>query len=178
MTKEQTNRLKQIFETENHRLTVYIQSKLDSIDDSEDLLQDVYLQLLGNMNVLDTIDNITGWLYTVVKNKIIDRYRRKKFATIALDSSIDSDFNLQDLFAEQFPDTADEFEREQLVERLMQSIEELPEKQRYVFVEQVLNDKTFRELAEETGESMNTLLARKRYAVSFLRKQLQDYTHY
>ncbi|HPG40108.1 MAG TPA: RNA polymerase sigma factor [bacterium] len=172
MTKEHSNKLKEIFIAENRQLSAYIRSKIDSVDESEDLLQDVYLQLLGNVNVLDSIDNITGWMYTVVKNKIIDWYRRKRPDTVSIDNALDADLQLYDLVADEDIDDLDDDEWEEYAERIRQSIELLPEKQKYVFVEQVLNDKTFRELAEETGEPLNTLIARKRYAVSFLRKQL------
>jgi len=171
MTKEHSNKLKELFVAENRQLSAYIRARIDSVEDSEDILQDVYLQLLGNINVLDKIDNITGWLYTVVKNKIIDRYRRKRHVTFSINNDLDSEIQLHDLLAVELEDLDDD-EWEEYADRIKECIEMLPEKQKYVFVEQVLNDRTFRELAEETGEPLNTLIARKRYAVSFLRKQL------
>jgi len=172
MTKEHSNKLKEIFVAEHRRLSAYIRARIDSAEDSEDMLQDVYLQLLGNVNVLDSIDNITGWLYTVVKNRIIDWYRRKKHITVSIDYDLDSGIQLYDLVTDDELESLDDDGLDELAERIKQGIEMLPEKQKYVFVEQVLNDKTFRQLAEETGEPLNTLIARKRYAVSFLRKQL------
>ncbi len=178
MTKEHSNRIKELFITEHRRLSAFIRSRINSIDDAEDLLQDVYLQLLGNVNILDSIDNITGWLYTVVQHKIIDWYRRKRLQTISLDAGNDADLSLRDLLTEELSDTAMQVDQELLVEHLMQGIEQLPEKQKFVFIEQVLNDKTFRQMEEETGEPINTLIARKRYAIAFLRKQIKKFPGY
>ncbi|MDZ7264855.1 MAG: sigma-70 family RNA polymerase sigma factor, partial [candidate division KSB1 bacterium] len=147
----------------------FIRSKIRSIEESEDLLQEVFFQALSSLNALEAVDNLTGWLYTVAKNKIIDWYRKKRLPTVSIDEPMANGFSFQDFLAEEIPDGLDEETRELVLQSIMEAIEELPEKQRYVFIQQVVEGKTFRELAEETGDSINTLIARKRYAVQFLK---------
>ena len=174
MTEEQSKKIKEIIKAEHRRLFAFIRSKISQLEESEDLLQDVYLQLLGNLNVLDSIDNLTGWLYTVAKNKIIDWYRRRKLKTISLDTPVENGIQFEDILAEELPDSMEASDRDIVYQAIIANIDLLPEKQKFVFIQQVINGRTFRELAEETGESLNTLIARKRYAVLFLQSQLKE----
>ena len=137
-------------------------------------MQDVYLQAINNLNVFEQIDNITGWLFTIARNKIIDRYRKKQIATIPFETNSDENLNLDELLMQEIDSSWDEETQELVNEAIMAAIDNLPENQKYVFVQQVIEEKTFKELSEETGESINTLLARKRYAVQTLRKELKD----
>jgi RNA polymerase sigma factor (sigma-70 family) len=165
-----TERLK----ADYHKLLGYIRSKISSPEESEDLLQDVYVQLMSNLNVLDSIDNLTGWLYTVARNRIIDWYRKKKQPVISLNEPLENGIRFEDVLAEDVPEGLDGTDRDYVYQAILESIDQLPEKQRFVFIEQVINGRTFRELAEITGESQNTLIARKRYAVASLRKELTE----
>ncbi len=174
MTTEQSHKLVESFKAEYHKLFGYIRSKISSPEESEDLLQEVFVQLLSNLNVLDSVDNLTGWLYTVTRNKIIDWYRKRKHPVVSLDEPIENGIRFEDVLAEEIPDSLNEVDRDYVYQAIMDSIDELPEKQNYVFIEQVINGRTFRELAEETGESQNTLIARKRYAILYLREQLTE----
>jgi len=174
MTNEQQHRLDAGFRDHQSRLLGYVRSKMQSLQDAEDLVQDVYLQALHNLNALDAVDNLAGWLYTVTRNRVIDWYRRKKAPVVAIDQTNDDGYSLTDVIAESEAGTFDAETRAIFSEAIIESIEELPEKQRYVFIQQVVEGRTFRDLAEETGESINTLLARKRYAVQFLRGRLED----
>lgn len=142
------------------------------MEETEDLLQDVYLQALSNLNVLDSVDNLAGWLYTVAKNKVIDWYRKKRLVTVSMDEPFENGLQFKDILSEEIPDTLDDETRDLLLEALVDAIEDLPEKQRYVFTQQMIEERTFRELAEETGESINTLITRKRYAIQFLQSKL------
>ena len=144
------------------------------MEESEDLLQDVYFQALSSLNVLDAVDNLTGWLYTVTKNKIIDWYRKKRLPTVSIEESLENGFSLPDFLTEEIPDSLDDETCELVIQAIMDAIDELPDKQRYVFIQQVVEGKTFREMAQETGEPLNTLIARKRYAVQFLQGRLQE----
>ena len=137
-------------------------------------MQDVYLQAINNLNVFEQIDNITGWLFTIARNKIIDRYRKKQIETIPFETNSDENLNLDELLMQEIDSSWDEETQELVNEAIMAAIDNLPENQKYVFVQQVIEEKTFKELSEETGESINTLLARKRYAVQTLRKELKD----
>ena len=132
------------------------------------------MQALRSLNVLDSVDNLAGWLYTVARNKIIDWYRRRKVQTVSLDASAEDDKSLSELLAEEISDQWDDETRALVLEAIADSVDELPEKQRFVFIQNVVEGRTFRDLAEETGESINTLLARKRYALLFLRSRLQE----
>ena len=174
MTQEQQTYLEQNYRAHESRLLGFIKSKISSSEDSEDLLQDVYLQAINNLNVFEQIDNITGWLFTITKNKIIDRYRKRRVETIFLETNNNENLNLDELLSQEVDSTWDEETQELVNEAIMEAIDNLPENQKYVFVQQVIEEKTFKELSEETGESINTLLARKRYAVQTLRKELKD----
>lgn len=172
MVNEQKHRVAKSFEAEQRGLFAFIRSKIRSLEESEDLLQEVYFQALSSLNVLEAVDNLTGWLYTVAKNKIIDWYRKKRLPTVSIDEPLENGFSFTDFLAEEIPDGLDDEAREVVFQSIMEAIDELPAKQRYVFIQQVVEGKTFRELAQETGESLNTLIARKRYAVQFLKNKL------
>ncbi len=174
MVNEQKHRVEKSFEAEHRGLFAFIRSKIRSLEESEDLLQDVYFQALSSLNVLEAVDNLTGWLYTVAKNKIIDWYRTKRLPTVSIEESFKNGFSFKDFLAEEIPDSLDDENRELVFQAIMEAIDELPDKQKYVFIQQVVEGKTFRELAQETGESINTLIARKRYAIQFLQGRLQE----
>jgi len=122
--------------------------------------------------VLEAVDNLTGWLYTVTKNKIIDWYRKKRLPTVSIDEPAKNGLQFKDMLAEEIPDQFAEETRQFVLQSIMEAIDELPDKQKFVFIQQVIEGKTFRELAVQTGESINTLIARKRYAVEFLQSRL------
>ncbi|OGB99282.1 hypothetical protein A2V82_14600 [candidate division KSB1 bacterium RBG_16_48_16] len=174
MVNEQRHRLQQNFKAEHAGLFAFIWSKIQSLEEAEDLLQDVYVQAVGSLNVLDIVDDLTGWLYTIAKNKIIDWYRRKRLPTVSIDESDENGNRFKDILAEEIPDTMDDESREIIFRAMMDAIDALPEKQRHVFIQQVIEGRTFRELSRETGEPVNTLIARKRYAIRFLQGQLAE----
>jgi RNA polymerase sigma factor (sigma-70 family) len=158
---------------ERRNLLRYIRSRISSSEDAEDILQDVLLQAVRSLSVTEPIDNLLAWLYTAARNRIIDWYRRKRFATLSLDSA-DDRVSLQELIAASGIDVEKDVIRTAIMESLLESLEELPAPQREIFMEQAIEGHTFREIAERTGVSINTLIARKRYAVQFLRKRLAD----
>jgi RNA polymerase sigma factor (sigma-70 family) len=174
MVNEQIHRVEKSFKVEHSGLFAFIKSRIRSLEEAEDLLQDVYFQALSSLNVLEAVDNLTGWLYTVAKNKIIDWYRKKRLPTVSIDEPLENGFSFKDFLAEEVSETMDDETREFVLQSIMEAIDELPDKQRYVFIQQVVEDKTFRELAQETGEPINTLIARKRYAIQFLQGRLQE----
>ncbi len=174
MVSDQRHRIRQSFAEERANLFAFIRSKIRSLQEAEDLLQDVYVQALSSLNVLEVVDNLTGWLYTVAKNRIIDWYRRKRLLTVSLDEPDENGFRIQDVLAEEIHAAADEETREAILQNIMEAIDELPDKQRTVFIQQVMEGRTFREMSEESGEPLNTLLARKRYAVRFLQSRLNE----
>lgn len=177
MSSEQRHRLENSYRTEHSGLLRFVRSKIPR-QESEDLVQEVYVQALRSLNVLDTVDNLTGWLYTVARNKVIDWYRHKKVSTVPLDVPDDNGISLQDILAEEMNEAWDDETRELVLDAIVDSVDDLPPKQRFVFIEHIVEGRTFRELAEQTGESLNTLLARKRYAVQFLQGRLREIKDY
>jgi len=158
---------------ERRNLLRYIRSRISNNEDAEDILQDVLLQAVRSLSVTEPIEDMLGWLYTAARNRVIDWYRRRRLKTVSLDSA-DDRVSLQELIAASGIDVERDVIRGAVMESLLESLEELPAPQREVFVEQAMEGRTFREIAERTGTSINTLLARKRYAVQFLRKRLAD----
>ncbi len=159
----------------SNNLLRFVRGKVKTADDAEDILQDVWYQLSNTLN-LDEIESMSGWLYRVAKNKVIDRYRKKP--TNYLEDFIFEDeqgnTHIKDILLTDFKDPAQEELKELFWDTLMAALEELPENQRYVFVQNELEDKTLQEIATETNESIKTIISRKGYAVKHLRKRLQE----
>jgi RNA polymerase sigma factor (sigma-70 family) len=165
-------RLEKVYRSERSSLLGFIRSRTGTLEEAEDLLQDVFFQAIRAASVTDPIENVVGWLYTIARNKIIDRYRRKK-NTVSLQQERE-DVTLEDLLADSGIDIEKELIRRAVMDALIEALEELPAEQRDAFVEQAIDGKTFREISEDSGVPLNTLIARKRYAVQFLRKRLHD----
>jgi RNA polymerase sigma factor (sigma-70 family) len=160
---------------ERGRLFAFIRRRVGTDSQAEDILQDVLYQLLTSYNVTEPLEQMTGWLFTVARNKIIDWYRRRRPGDRSLDESLDGGpVTLADVIpaAAEAPDGR--YDREVIADELAEALEELPEKQRQVFVWHEIEGRSFNEIQEMTGEPLNTLLSRKRYAVQFLRRQLED----
>lgn len=155
------------------RLMGFIRQRVGSQADAEDILQDVWYQLTTTVDT-EPIEQIGGWLFAVARNKIIDRYRKKK--PESLDQLLSGDGEGMDLGGILLdnggnPETANL--RALFWKTLQEALDELPEEQRAVFVWNELGDLSFKEIAELTGEKVNTLISRKRYAVLHLRERLQ-----
>ncbi len=154
------------------RLLGFIRKRVGNEADAEDILQDVFYQLVGNNQ---PIEQLTGWLFTVARNKIIDRKRKHKPELLEDIYSGDDDNLLSwtELFYAKDDNPETEYLRSMFWETLNNSLDELPEEQRKVFVLNELDGISFKDIAAQTGESINTLLSRKRYAVLHLRQRLQ-----
>jgi RNA polymerase sigma factor (sigma-70 family) len=155
------------------RLFGFIRGKVNSDEDAEDILQDVWYQFT-NTSATQTIEQVSGWLYAVARNKITDRYRKKQPSLIE-DlgfSDEDGEQGLGDFLFAENEDPGFSQIRELFWEELTVALEELPEKQRQVFVWNELEDQTLQEIAEQEGENLKTIISRKRYAVQHLRKRL------
>ena len=156
------------------RLFNFIRSKVDSDEDAEDILQDVWFQY-SNATATETIDQISGWLFTVARNKITDKYRKKTPELIddfAIDDEDGGSVFAEILFSND-EDPAIAHLRDLFWEELWVALEEIPENQRHVFVQNELEEKTLQEIADQSGENIKTIISRKRYAVQHLRKRLQ-----
>jgi RNA polymerase sigma factor (sigma-70 family) len=158
------------------QLFSFIRSRVPNNEEAEDILQDVWFQL-SNQPQLEAIESMSGWLYRVARNRIIDKKRRAgRVAIDSLDVHEDGDdaFWLPAFLQQQDGDPATEQLRQIFWDTLAEALEELPEKQRTVFVQNELEDVTLREIAEKEGENIKTIISRKRYAVQHLRHRLKD----
>ena len=163
------------FRSERKRLFDFIRHRVRTEADAEDILSDVFYQLVASYSVTEPIDKMTSWLLTVARNKIIDWYRKRKPESFRqhIDESA-MPLNLEDILFDpgQNPDVL--YARSLVWTELADALEDLPDEQRDVFVMNELEGKSFKEIAELTGEPVNTLLSRKRYAVLYLREALQE----
>ena len=162
---------------EASRLRSFIRSRVRDAGDVEDILQDVFTELVEANRLLMPIEHITGWLFRVARNRITDLFRKKKPESFSESESLDAEgesLRLEDILPS--PDAGPDalFARGVLLEELESAIDELPEEQRAVFVAHEIEGLSFKEIAAETGENINTLLARKRYAVLRLRQRLDE----
>jgi len=174
---EQDQRISEAVAREGPRLRDFIRRRVEDRAEAEDILQDVFYELVEANRLLMPIDHVTGWLFRVARNRIIDFFRKKKpesFSDIAIANEDNERLELEDLLPS--PDAGPEalYFRNVLLDELERAIDELPDDQRKVFAAHELEGRSFKEIAAETGVSLNTLLARKRYAVLRLRERLQD----
>ncbi len=157
------------------RLFGFIRGKVNSNEDAEDILQDVWYQLSNVVNV-EEIQQMSGWLHQVARNKITDKYR-KKSPELLDDFSFENEdggFNFKDILFADAANPETEYIREAFWQELFAALDELPEKQREVFIRNELEDATLQEIADATGENLKTIISRKGYAVKHLRQRLQN----
>lgn len=156
------------------RLFGFIRDRVRTEEDAEDILQDVWYQLSRVVD-LEQIGSLSGWLYEVARNRITDRYRRTRevpLTDVARADDEEADLSLNDLLADPTIDEDPTF-RDLIWDELMHALDELPENQRLVFIQNELEDKTLQAIADQTGENLKTIISRKRYAVQHLRRRLQ-----
>ncbi len=171
----QNRRISQVIERERRRLLQFIRRRVDDAGDAEDILQDVFFEFTEAYRLMKPVEQAGAWLYRVARNRIIDRFRKKKHGTeddVARNEDGES-LRLEDLLPSRDAGPAAAYARSVLIEELDAALEELPAEQREVFVAHEIEGRSFKELAEETGVSINTLLSRKRYAILHLRRRLQ-----
>jgi RNA polymerase sigma factor (sigma-70 family) len=166
-----------VVQREQSRLRNFIRGRVPDPRDAEDILQDVFYELVEANHLLMPIEQVTGWLFRVARNRIIDLFRKnnaESFSDIAVAEQDDELLQLEELLPS--PDAGPEalFARNVLLGELELALEELPLEQQEVFVAHEIEGLSFKEIAAETGENINTLLARKHYAVLYLRKRLQN----
>jgi len=176
MALDQDQRITEVVTREQSRLSRFIRRRVPDPRDAEDILQDVFAELVEANRLLMPIEHITGWLFRVARNRITDLFRKKTPEQLNGDV-VESDGErllIEDLLPSprEGPDAA--YARRALLDELELAIEELPKDQRDVFVAHELDGKSFKEMAAETGVGVNTLLSRKRYAVLRLRERLRD----
>src|SRR3989454_564924 len=176
MALEQDQRISEVVKREQSRLLNFIRRRVPDPRDAEDILQDVFYELVEANRLLMPIEHVTGWLFRVARNRVTDLFRKKKpesFSDAAVEDEDGELLQLEDLLPS--PDAGPEalYFRNVLLDELEFALGELPDEQREVFVAHELEGRSFKELSAESGVNVNTLLSRKRYAVLHLREQLQ-----
>jgi len=174
---EQDQRISEVVKRERSRLSNFIRRRVPDPLDAEDILQDVFYKLVEANRLLMPIEHVKGWLFRVARNRITDLFRKKKpegFSEAAMRSEDGELLQLEDLLPS--PEAGPEavYARNLLLEELELALDQLPDEQREVFVGHELEGRSFKEMAEEIGVSVNTLLSRKRYAVLHLRERLRS----
>jgi RNA polymerase sigma factor (sigma-70 family) len=177
MALEQDQRISEVMKREGSRLRNFIRRRVPDPRDAEDIVQDVFYELVEANRLLMPIEHVTGWLFRVARNRITDLFRKKKpdaFSDATVEDESGELLRIEDLLPS--PDAGPEalYFRNLLLDELELAVDELPDEQREIFVAHELEGRSFKELAAESGMSLNTLLSRKRYAVLHLRKRLQS----
>ena len=174
---EQDRRLSEIIAEQRSRLGKFIRRRVLDPSDAEDIVQEVFYELVEANRLLMPIEHVTGWLFRVARNRITDLFRKKKAETFS-DAAVENEegelLRIEDQLPS--PDAGPEalYLRNVLLEELEFALDELPDEQREVFVAHELEGRSFKELSAESGVNVNTLLARKRYAVLHLRERLKS----
>lgn len=176
MESQNTDRLSVTYQRERSKLLRFIRSKVSNGDDAEDILHEVFFQAIRSPNVLSTVDDMVAWLFKAARNRVVDWYRRRgRRRETSLDAKVDGGTaSLGELIADSGIDLDRDLSRRMAVESLASAIATLPAEQREAFVGNVIEGRTFREIAKETNTPLGTILARKRRAVLKLRETLDD----
>jgi RNA polymerase sigma factor (sigma-70 family) len=174
---EQDRRISEVVKRERSRLRNFIRSRVPDPRDAEDILQEVFYELVEANRLLMPLEHVTGWLFRVARNRITDLFRKRKpesFSDAAVQDEDGERLRIEDLLPS--PDAGPEalYIRNVLLDELELALEELPDEQREVFVAHELEGRSFKEMASASGVSVNTLLSRKRYAVLQLRERLRS----
>src|SRR5579863_8371659 len=170
---KQDRRISEAYEREQPRLWNFIRTRVADPGDAEDILQEVFYELVEAYRAMKPVEQVGAWLFRVARNRITDLFRKKKPEPLGGDSQADEDtLRWEDLLPS--PDAGPEaaYARRVLLDELDAALDELPEEQRDVFVAHEIEGRSFKEIAVETGLSVNTLLSRKHYAVLYLRRRL------
>ena len=174
MAQAKTN-IVQTIKKYSKQLFGFIRQRVSSDEDAEDILQDVWYQLSSQPEV-EAIEQVGSWLYRVARNRIVDTYRKQRPETLEDYGYEDEDGEIvfKDLLLADDGTPESDYLRELFWQQLMEALDELPENQRQVFVWNELEDETFQQIADRTGENIKTLISRKRYAVQHLRQRLES----
>ena len=179
MSEIQNESIQATVEKERKRLLEFIRKRVPTQEDAEDVLQDVFYELVNTYRLMKPVEQMASWLFTVARNKITDRYRKKKPDSLEEHFSIrngdDGDrLDISDFLPGNSNSPETEMMRSAITEGLMAALYELPKEQRDVFIMHEIEDKSFQEISEITGANLNTLLSRKRYAILYLRERLKN----
>jgi RNA polymerase sigma factor (sigma-70 family) len=171
---EQNRLISDAMERDQPRLRSFIRKHIADRNEAEDILQDVFYELIETYRMMKPVEHVTAWLFRVARNRMVDLFRRKKPNSLNTPVSAETDADtLEDLLPSSDAGPEAAYARNLLLDALDEALEELPAAQREVFVAHELMGQSFKDISAETGLSINTLLSRKRYAVLHLRQRLQ-----
>jgi RNA polymerase sigma factor (sigma-70 family) len=176
---QQDETIQQAVKIYRKRLFDFIRLRVKETADAEDILQDVFVELTNTYRVLQPVEQMAAWLFRVARNKITDRYRKKKpvlfedLVPYIENDSEDRSF-IEEILGAENDAGFNHFDNEMIREAILHALEELPAEQREIFIRHEIDQQSFKEISEELGITMNTLLSRKHYAVKFLRKKLSS----
>ncbi len=178
MSPGESDRIGTVYKTERKRLLGYIKNRVPDRFEAEDILQDVFYQLTVGFRDIRRIENLTAWIYRVADNRIIDLFRKKKPRLVSYKENTSDDEEGPLTLEEILPSLGSTYEDDDIKEMIWEIIEEtlteLPEEQKSVFIANEFDGMSFREISEKTGTGVNTLISRKRYAVLALREKLDE----
>jgi RNA polymerase sigma factor (sigma-70 family) len=172
---EQDQLISEALERDQPRLRSFIRKHVTDTSEAEDILQDVFYELLEAYRLMKPIEHVTAWLFRVARNRMVDLFRRIKPSSLNNPASIEEDADtLEDLLPSEDAGPEAAYARNLLLDALDEALDELPAAQREVFVAHELMGRSFKDISVDTGLSVNTLLSRKHYAVLHLRQRLQS----
>jgi RNA polymerase sigma factor (sigma-70 family) len=178
MSPKESERITVAYKKEHRRLLGYIRNRISDRLDAEDILQDVFYQLTIGFRDIRRIENLTAWLYKVADNRITDLFRKKRPVTFSYKETStegeDGPLTLEEILPSFGTTPENEELKEMIWDTIEETLSEMPEEQRRVFIENEFEDRSFKEISERTGVPVNTLISRKRYAVLALRKNLNE----
>jgi RNA polymerase sigma factor (sigma-70 family) len=178
MSPKESDKIGTVYKYERKRLLGYIRNRIPDRLEAEDILQDVFYQLTIGFRDIRRIENLTAWLYKVADNRITDLFRKKRPVSISYSENAKDDeegpLTLEEILPSLGSTPEDNEIKEMIWETIEETLSELPEEQRSVFVANEFEDMSFKEISEKTGTGINTLISRKRYAVLALRERLNE----
>jgi RNA polymerase sigma factor (sigma-70 family) len=179
MTTAQTAHIEEVFRRDRQSLLAFIRKRISDVEEAEDILQDVFYQFVSGYSSIESMDKATSWLFQVARNKIIDRYRKKKHQAwsateVFTQQEDDTPLMLQDILPDFGGAPDEQYSKNLIWDAIQEALEEMPKDQREVFIWHELEDLSFKEISDRTGVGVNTLLSKKRYAILFLRKKLLE----
>lgn len=166
--KKKSEVFNRIYKDERKGLLAFIRKRVDDVDEAEDILQDVFVRLYNSMDLIDSLEKVVSWLFTVTRNRITDSYRKKRPETRDLNDTAFGELTVDDSDSEMNSDS------DLIWESLTEAIEQLPEEQKEAYLLHEFEGLSIKEIAEVQGVTQNTVLSRKRYAVLRLRELLKE----
>ncbi len=178
MSMQDDEKIAQIVSKEKGRLLNFIRQRTPNLEDAEDILQDVFYELVESYRLMKPVEQLASWLFTVARNKITDLYRKKKpdllDDKVQVNDNEDEPLLLADILHGNVISADDQMMNDLLMETIADLLDELPKEQRDAFVMHELEDKSMQQIADKMKTSVKTVISRKRYAVLYLRERLQS----